>query len=489
MRGAHGLARKRNAHLSPDCARVYATVFMPGEELPGDHSRATAVLDRILTLGDREVSGALADLRASFADRPALEDIFRRHYAEVAHRLGTRASPSSDRQLLIGAYFTHDVSPEAAALTNPSIVAHPDQTNVAPGELRFILSARAIGEGHISSIEFRTGVVDRDGDVRIDPSGTHLETPRREPSAHSLASFWAQLEELGEADETAHLILDGLGDTFDRAALDESIARLGDRLLRRETSRSSVPSLRAMSDNNYTVTFGAGTAISERILVPTGPTESNGLEDARLVRFIRDDGSATYLATYTAYNGSRITPQLLRTDDFRTFSAHQLCGPAAKNKGMALFPRPIAGRHACLSRWDRERSFVAWSDDGVTWDSSTPIQTPSRPWDLVQVGNCGSPLETPEGWLVLTHGVGPMRTYAIGAMLLDLEHPDRVLASLPTPLIAPDEGERAGYVPNVVYSCGGIIHANQLIVPYGYGDRAITIAVIELAELLALLAT
>jgi len=246
--------------------------------------------------------------------------------------------------------------------------------------------------------------------------------------------------------------------------------------------------LKWIADNNYRVTFRDGSELSERILVPTGPTESNGLEDARMVRFVGPD-AATYLATYTAYDGHGLWPQLLRTDDFRTFTAHQLCGPAAKNKGMALFPRLIGGRHACLSRWDRERSFVAWSEDGLMWDFATPVQAPSRSWDLIQLGNCGSPLETSEGWLVLTHGVGPMRTYTIGAMLLDLDDPTRVVASLSTPLIEPVGPERNGYVPNVVYSCGGLLHGDRLILPYGFGDQAITIAVIDLPDLLRRLAT
>jgi len=481
------LERHRSALLEPDCARVYATVFMPGEELPGDHSRATAVINRVLGLDEHEVAAALVDLRARFADRPSLEETFRHHFAQVSHRLDAQATPSRDRQLLIGAYFTHDVSPEAAALTNPSIVADPDQSGVGRGGLRFILSARAIGEGHVSSIEFRSGVIDGDGQVCVDPTGGRLETPRRQISIHGRDEFWARLADLGAADETAHLVLDRLGATFNRGSLEQSIAHF-DRLLTRETSRASISGLRQVADNNYTVTFGAKTAISDRVLVPTGPTEANGLEDARMVRFVDDDGSATYLATYTAFDGRHVTPQLLHTADFLTFTAHQLGGPAARNKGMALFPRRIGGRYACLSRWDRERSFVAWSDDGLTWDSDAPIQEPRRAWDLVQVGNCGSPIETPDGWLVLTHGVGPMRTYAIGAMLLDLEQPDRVLATLPVPLITPAGDERSGYVPNVVYSCGSLIHGDRLIVPYGYGDRAITIAVVDVPALLGLLA-
>jgi len=472
--------------LCPDPARVYATLFMPGEEMPGDHSRATAVINRVLALDDQEVAAALIDLESRFADRPWLDAVFQQHFETVAHRLGTQAAPSSNRQRLIGAYFTHDVAPEGAALTNPSMVAHPDQSGAGAGELRVILSARAIGEGHLSSIEFRTGTAGRDGHVRLDPPGERLEEPVRQPVLYSRAAVMAQLRELGSPGETSQLILDSLGDTFDRPALEAAIGRLDAQLLSRQASRDAIDRLRWIADNRYRVSFPTAGMISERVLVPTGPSELNGVEDARFVRF-DDGGRATYFATYTAYDGRRICPQLLQTDDFGQFDAHQLSGPAARNKGMALFPRPVGGRRACLSRWDRERSFVAWSDDGLAWGSSTPIDDPSRPWGLIQVGNCGSPIETEEGWIVLTHAVGPMRTYTIGAMLLDLDEPGRVIATLPCPLLSPEGDQRSGYVPNVVYTCGAVRHGEHLVVPYGVGDRVITVAVVDLPGLLALL--
>jgi predicted GH43/DUF377 family glycosyl hydrolase len=484
MSGPTDLIRDTSVHLGPDPSRVYADLFMPGEELPGDHSRATAVINRVLDLGDADVTEALAELRVRFADRRSLDHTFQRHFDTIAHRLGTQAAPPPDRQLLIGAYFTHDVSPAGGALTNPSIVAHPDQSGTGSGELRFIMSARAIGEGHVSSVEFRTGVVAGDGRVRVDAPGARLVTGRPRPTAHQRAAFWAHLEEVGLAGDTARLVLDSLGTTFDRASLEEAIGHLDTQLLTRQASREVVTQLRWIADNNYTVTFDADSTVSERVLVPTGPTESNGVEDARLVRFVDDDDSVTYVATYTAYDGRHVTPQVFHTADFLTFTAQQLCGPAAKNKGMALFPRRIGGRHACLSRWDRERSFVAWSDDGLVWDSATPVDTPSRASNLIQVGNCGSPIETAEGWVVLTHGVGPMRTYTVGAMLLDLDDPGRVVSTLPRPLIAPDGDKRSGYVPNVVYTCGALLHGDNLVVPYGVGDQAITIAVVDLPCLL-----
>jgi predicted GH43/DUF377 family glycosyl hydrolase len=460
------------------------TLFMPGEDLPGDQSRATAVIDRVLRMERSEVDLALAELRTRFADRRSLDEMFQRHFDFLADRFGSRMRPSVNHQLLIGAYFTHDVSPEGAALTNPSVVAHPDQSDLQPGELRVVLSVRAIGEGHISSIEFRTGVVTAEGQVRLDAPGAQLQPPNRQASTYRRTDFWAQLGEAGSADETGQLVLERVNATFDRSSLEQAISGIDAHSVARQTSRDTLSQLRCIADNHYKVAFAPTSAISDRILVPTGPAESNGIEDARFVRFVDDDSATTYFATYTAYDGHHVRSQLLRTDDFLTFTASQLAGPAAKNKGMALFPRRIGGRYACLSRWDRESSFVGWSDDATTWDGATPIHAPSQPWDLVQVGNCGSPLETADGWLVLTHGVGPMRTYSIGAMLLALDDPRHVLATLPVPLIEPRHGERSGYVPNVVYSCGGLLHGEHLILPYGFGDQAITIAVIDLRGLL-----
>src|SRR5438128_2292804 len=405
---------------------------MPGEEMPDDHSRATAVIDRALALTDEQVAATLADVTGRFAGRHRrLDDIFQRHFEVVASRLGPGVQPSADRRLLIGAYFTHEQSPEGAALTNPSIVEHPDQSGLSPGELRFVLSARAIGEGHVSCLEFRTGVVGSDLEVRIDKPGGLLVAGRPQPTVYERDAFRAQLAELGSDDETAHLVLDGLGPRFDKAALDQAVARLDRHVLSRKAARETVRRLAWIAANNYEVAFPEDTAIDERVLVPTGPTESHGIEDARFVRFVDDDGTVMYYATYTAYDGSQVVPQLLATEDFRTFHAHQLSGPAAKNKGMALFPRRIGGRYASLSRWDRESSSLAMSDNRWAWGPATTIQKPRYPWELSGIGNCGSPIETSAGWLVLTHGVGPMRTYAIGAALFDLEDPRRLIATPP----------------------------------------------------------
>lgn len=471
--------------LEPDPSRVIATLFMPGEEMPEDHSRATAVIDRVLALSDDEVRTTLAEVTSRFAWRHRdLNAVFLRHFHSVASRLAADAQPSEERCLLIGSYFTHEESPEGAALTNPSMVEHPDQRGLQPGESRFVMSARAVGEGHISSLEFRTGVIGAGRTVAIDVPGRFLVTGRPQLATYERDLFYSQLGEPGYDEETTQLVLGGLPARFDGVALDAAISTLDRHVLSRKASRDTVRRLNWVAANNYEILFPEDTAVDERVLVPTGTTETNGIEDARFVRFVEDHGPVMYYATYTAYDGSHIAPQLLSTEDFRTFRAHQLNGPAAKNKGMALFPRRIGGRYVSLSRWDRESISLGLSDDLWTWGAPITIQIPRYPWELTQIGNCGSPIETPAGWLVLTHGVGPMRTYAIGATLLDLDDPRRVVATLREPLLVPAEGERDGYVPNVVYTCGGMVHGDTLVLPYGFGDRAIGIAHVDLPSLL-----
>lgn len=479
------LVTRLAAGLAPDPARVLARLFMPGEDMPEDHSRTHAVIERVLSLGDAEVRASLASVTERFAGRHRdLDGTFRRHFEVVASRLADGASPSDERMRLIGAYFTHEEAPEGAALTNPSLVAHPDQSGLGPGERRFVLSARAVGEGHVSCLEFRTGVLDAAARIHFDLPRGCLIAGRPRAAVYGRGVFAAQIAEAGCDTEVGERVLGALGDRFDRAELDQAVAALDVQLLSRQAARETVGQLAWVAANNYEVDFPEDSALDQRVLVPTGPAESHGIEDARFVRFVDDDGQVTYHATYTAYDGNRITPQALSTKEFLTFRARQLSGPAAKNKGMALFPRRIGGRYASLSRWDRESSSLSFSDDGSAWGEATTFQVPRQPWELVQIGNCGSPIETAAGWLVLTHGVGPMRTYAIGATLLDLDDPCRVIGSLPEPLLEPDDAEREGYVPNVVYSCGALVHGGFLVLPYGFGDRAIGTALVDLGQLL-----
>lgn len=414
--------------LMPDSSRTLCQLFVPGHEaLIRGESRGMAVIERILLLREQEVRHTLERTLARFSGRiRRLPEILERNFELVAHRLGTDVTMSDARRQLIGAYFTREYALEAAALCNPSIVAHPDQSGCAPGEVRFVMSLRAVGEGHLSSIEFRTGTIGPDWTVCLDPPGSFIDSGN-----------YAEL--------ASHV--------------------------------------RSMAESSYVVEFDERYELSERVLWPASPTESHGMEDARLVRFT-DGGDHVYLATYTAFDGARVAPRLLRTSDFRTFTVSQLCGPSARNKGMALFPRRIGGRYAALSRWDRETNAIGYSDDAHRWSEATTVQTPQRPWELIQLGNCGSPLETPAGWLVLTHGVGPMREYAIGAMLLDLDEPERMISALNEPLLVADESERNGYVPNVVYSCGSMIHRGAVVLPYGCSDSSVRIAIVDLSLLL-----
>lgn len=480
------LATRTPHRLCPDPRRVVARLFLPGQEMLGyGQSRAAGVVERILALTDEEVASALDDVLTGFGGRHRrLRAILEDHFQLVAHRLAAGPAPSPDRRLLMGAYFTNEYSVEAAALCNPSAVLHPDQAGAAPGEARFVMSVRAVGEGHVSSIGFRTGVIGAGGEVRVDDPGPFLETGRHLPGLYERELFRGKLAKLGAQGENASFVLDSLPRQFTPDELERALADLEDRIVTHIDVGETVDQFRSVALSNYDLEFPPDSTIAERVILPMAPAENHGMEDARFVRFTDDDGTVTYYATYTAFDGVHVTPQLLETADFRRFRVTQLAGPAATNKGLALFPRRIAGRYVGLSRWDRERNSVVFSPDGRTWGSATTVQSPERAWELLQLGNCGSPVETPDGWLVLTHGVGPMRVYSIGAVLLDLDNPARMLASLSTPLMVPDESERDGYVPNVVYSCGALLHGDWLMIPYGISDASIGIAVVSLDELL-----
>ncbi len=477
--------RRLSPQLGPDPRRVLARLFVPGQEMLADgDSRAGGVIGRILALSDEEVATTLEATLVAFAGRHReLETIFERHFDLVAHRLD-QIELSEERRLLIGAYFTNEYSVEGAALFNPSIVLHPDQSQLGLGEARIVLSLRAVGEGHLSSIEFRTGVIDAGSDVRIDDPGSVLVPGRPRPSVYERALFRGKLADLGEGGESAAFVLDALPERFTSLELELALADLGDQVLTRTAARETIEHIRLVAASNYDTVFPEDSAIGERVLWPMGPTESHGMEDARFVRFVDDDGTVTYYGTYTAFDGVHVAPQLLETVDFRSFRVTQMTGPAARNKGMALFPRRVDGRYVALSRWDRESNAIVTSDDCRSWGKAVTLQSPERPWELLQIGNCGSPLETPDGWLVLTHGVGPMRVYSIGALLLDLDDPTRVVARLPEPIMVPDASEREGYVPNVLYSCGALLHGDTVVLPYGIGDAAIGVAVIRLPDLL-----
>jgi predicted GH43/DUF377 family glycosyl hydrolase len=404
----------------------------------------------------------------------------------VAHHIDRATHISRERRLLIGAFFTHEYSVEAAALFNPSIVLASDQSGLKTGEQRFVMSLRAVGEGHLSSIEFRSGRIRATGALEFDPIGPYLVAGHRAPPSHyDKRVFGSKLVELGAGNDLAWGVLERLKEQFTLADLEESLSTLERHGPPHAISFETVKIIRVLASSNYVTTFPAESALSERVIFPAGPNETRGMEDARFVRFTDDDGSTKYYATYTAYDGFEIVPQLIETDDFVTFTIATLNGIAAQNKGMALFPRQIGGRYVMLSRKDRENLHLATSTNVRFWNDVSELYRPSKPWELLTMGNCGSPLETEAGWLVLTHGVGPMRQYVIGAMLLDLEDPRRVLGNLSQPLLVPDATEREGYVPNVLYTCGGLIHGKKLVLPYGFSDSGIGVATISLPELLA----
>jgi predicted GH43/DUF377 family glycosyl hydrolase len=364
------------------------------------------------------------------------------------------------------------------------MAAHPDQCGLAPGELRFVMTARAVGEGHVSSVEFRTGVLAGKDVVRLHEARTQLTTGRMTQGPMSTEFLRDALDEDGDA-VTAQSVLGRLPEQFTPQQLEDVLASSELDSPRRGGPDGLLERIRRAAASSYELTFPSTSDLSERVVFPNTGAESHGIEDARLVRFVDDDGGVRYYATYTAYDGSSIAPRLISTDDFESFSMRPQLGAAAKNKGMALFPRRIDGRFWSLSRWDRESISVASSADALRWGQPVTVLSPSQPWELIQLGGCSSPLETAEGWIVITHGVGPMRTYGLGAVLLDLDDPTIVLGTLTEPLMTAEPDEREGYVPNVLYSCGGLIHGETIVLPYGCSDSSIRFAFIDLPGLLA----
>jgi predicted GH43/DUF377 family glycosyl hydrolase len=480
--------RRHEITLLPESARVIIRPFIPGEI-----HRIITIIGRALALTDQEVTRELDAVREEFDSRHFdIEGLLKIHFEKVQHHVFTQRSLSRDRQLLIGALFSGEYALESAAIFNPSIVAHPDQGGVAPGALRFVMSLRATGEGHISSIEFRSGILAADGSIAFDPVSRFVTVPEIVPNpTYRKRRFVIKLAEMGFDDDHAAAVMAPLGDSFTRSDLNKSVGTVRHEAqpATRDLKRT-LECLQWLADSNYELRFSNKIAMSERIIFPVSPNETNGIEDARFVRFVDDDGTVMYYATYTAYNGRAILPQLIETEDFLHFRILTLNGSAVQNKGMALFPRRIGGRYAMLSRQDDENVFIMFSDNPHHWSDPQIILRPSEMWESVKIGNCGSPIETEAGWIVITHGVGPMRKYCIGAVLLDLHDPTQVIGRLNRPLLAPEGNEREGYVPNVVYSCGSLLHGRELILPYAMSDKASAIVSMSVDELLkALLAS
>ena len=471
--------------LLPDPARVIAKSYAPNEDPAAPETRVARLLRQVERMPDEQVAALLDDVHRQFAHRHRdFDAILERSFATVSFQLDHGVVPTRQRRLLMGAYFTHEYSIESAALFNPSMVLAPDQTGLEPGAARFVLSLRAVGEGHLSSIEFRTGVIAADGALALDPAGPYAEVGERRSPLYDKDSFVYKLGELGASVELAAIVTDPLPEHFTRAELEMGLARLRVSEVEPAVSYETGKLIAWLANSNYRTRFRSDVPMAERVIFPEAMNESRGMEDARFVRFTEDDGRVNYYATYTAFDGFNILPQLIETSDFTDFRIATLNGESAENKGMALFPRRIGGRYVALSRFDRQNIDVMTSDDVYLWRERHRIRAPRQPWELFQLGNCGSPIETEAGWLVLTHGVGPMRRYCIGAMLLDLDDPRRVIADLPTPLLEPVGEEREGYVPNVVYSCGGIVHRGTLVLPYGFSDAGAGFATVGLDDLL-----
>lgn len=474
--------RRTGLVLKPDKARV---LFRPFEL--HDEQRVTRIIARVMHLSETEVDRLLELVLAEFHGRhQRLQEFMLKRFEAVRPFLLTDHPLSRNRQLLIGSYFTQEYALESAALFNPSMVWHPDQQGVADGSKRFIVSLRATGEGHISSLCFRTGLIDADGGITLASPTRFVTAPDVVANAeYEKTLFQRKLYELGTGDHFTQQIFEKLDAQF---TLEELEHVVGDTLqqnrFRHTDWEPQAHTVIELAKANYTVQYAPESSISERVIFPYSPTESNGVEDARFVQFTEDDGETWYYAPYTAYDGSVTFPQMVETTDFLRFSISTLNGPEVKNKGMALFPRKINGKYAMISRQDGEHLYLMYSEMRHFWYTKRLLLKPSLPWEFVQIGNCGSPIETSHGWLVLTHGVGPMRKYSIGAILLDLDDPSRVIGRLHEPLIAPDENEREGYVPNVVYSCGGLVHGDLLVIPYAMSDYASTFAVVPLDNVL-----
>jgi predicted GH43/DUF377 family glycosyl hydrolase len=481
-----GLAHRIDATLHPDPARVLPRLFLPGEEFEVTRSRSDGVIRRILELSEDEVEILVGDLIAHGTTRHyQYTEMLLQHAATVRAHISSAGEVSSARQLLIGASFTSEVAVEGGALCNPSAVPHPDQSGLGDGQLRLALSVRGIAEGHISSIGFATAIVGPGPRWEFEPRTLPVTSPIVTEAKWSRVHLRRALDDLDRLDEFAYAVLGRLEELFSRKKFDTAVARAqhGPYGNRRIIETTAV--MHTVLLSGYQATFPSDVSLDQQVLFPHSPEESKGIEDARFVLFTDDDGEQSYRATYTAYDGHAIAPRLIVSADLRSFRTQRFAGAAAVNKGMALFPRRINGQYLALCRSDGETTSVATSDDGVVWDASVAIHPPDLDWELLQVGNCGPPLETEHGWLVLTHGVGPMRTYSIGAILLDLDDPRRVLRRLTTPLLRPLPSETEGYVPNVVYSCGGIIHNGLLWIPYGIGDARIGVAWAEVNALIA----
>jgi predicted GH43/DUF377 family glycosyl hydrolase len=475
---------RKNIRFMPDSSRVVARYFMNGD------LRTQNLVSRIVALDEKQTTQALEHTLREFASRHRnISRVFLKHCANiegVITNMGVNYHDLSDEQkMLIGSYCTMEYAIESAAFFNPSIIEDFDQLYLERGEKRIIISFRATGEGHISSIVFRRAILDKNNDMQVMKVGDYIDKAEiSHKKLYNKKRFVKKLTEMQIADKYSTSIMQDLPEKFEYESLKRAVNRvLGDDSISAER-RMALEEMTWLADSFYDVQFKHDSDITERVLFPVSESESRGIEDARFVRFVDDDKTEKIFATYTAYNGHTILPKLLSTENFYSFRIMPLHGSGAQNKNLALFPKKIKGQFAMLARLDGVNNYLMYSDRPTVWNKPVIIQEPRYPWEFVQLGNCGSPLWTEDGWLVITHGVGPMRRYCLGASLLDLQDPSKEIGRLDEPLLSPREDEREGYVPNVVYSCGSIIHNNSLILPYAVSDYSSTYGVVDMAELM-----
>ena len=478
------IVSRKEVMFNPDPSRVIARFYYTNNE------RSKALIQKVLSMSEEESKIALNQVLRGYSKRHrSISRIFETHFNKLQHLFNElNINPDEIKEhmkVLIGSFFTMEYSIESAAFFNPSVVEDPDQSELQIGEKRVIFSFRATGEGHISSIVFRSGILDKDNNLHIEPVGKMLdEAENIKRFIYNKEHFKAELFELQSNKKVASNVLSRLSENFTYGELSRSIKKTKEEFRLSESKERQVNQILWLASSHYEIKFSLDTAISERVIFPVSENERNGIEDARFVKFTEDNGEVTYYATYTAYDGFTILPKLIETKDFYHFKILPINGEIGRNKGMALFPRKINGKYAMLCRIDGVNNYIAFSDKINVWNDAKLIQEPRYPWEFIQIGNCGSPIETEAGWLVLTHAVGQMREYVLGASLFDIDNPTKEIGRLKTPLLMPNEEEREGYVPNVVYTCGAIIHNNNVVIPYAMSDYKSTYATVNLTELL-----
>lgn len=471
---------RKKIRFAPDPTRVILKSF-----IPGDKQRMQQIFGRILTLTDEQVKNQLEIVMDHFQRRhKKFKHILLSNYDTATKALELKIQVSEERKLLFGAFFSSEYSIESAAFFNPSMVPHDNQEGLPKGSTHIVISFRAVGEGHISSIAFRTGIIDKDNEITINSVNRFIGTGEHLPNRkYNKITFRKKLSEIGCDEYIADIVMRKLDLEFEISHLQKAIDDLCDINLASTNTKNAFDEIISLAKSNYTLSFDKNTHICERVLFPFSHSESRGIEDARFVQFLDDDCSMMYYATYTAYSAKKFTPQLFKTPNFINFDSMTLNGAAVQNKGMALFPRKIGGLYMMIARQDNENLYIMTSDNINFWDKSEILYSASEPWEMIQIGNCGSPIETPEGWILLTHGVGTLREYCLGAILLDLKDPFRIIGRLKKPFMIPNEEERDGYVPNVLYSCGAMRHNDDLVIPYAMSDYKSSIAIVNIKEL------